>query len=278
MLRGALIILALLVPLGCSRVIKEQDLFHPRKVSWTTDALQRRNVEVLLPTGERLRGWHLVHPEPRATVIFFYGNVETASAASGRLWRWAEAFRWNVLCVDYRGYGFSEGAPGLRAIREDALRVFDATADLRRGMPTLVAGYSIGTVPAVNLAASRPVGGLLLLAPVSTFEDVLPVWNQQIPWYARPFLRLKADPALELRPAPLDDMAAVRCPVLLVHGDADKVVPHLCSEKLLAAAGSARAKAFVRLAGQGHNEVSPLAPEVRGALDAWLIQSLRPEP
>lgn len=260
---------AALLALGCTRPITERDLLKPRRAAWTTDRIQRRNLEIPLPEGGALRGWHLVHPESRGTVIFFYGNGETVQYAATRLWRLAEAFRLDVLCVDYRGYGFSDGTPALRALREDALRVFDATTGLRTGKPTLVAGFSIGTLPAVHLAASRSVDGLLLLAPVSTFEAVLPSWQRQVPWYARPFVRLRPDPALPIHPAPLDEVGGVKAPLLVVHGEADRVIPVACGRSLHLAAGSA-VKALVTRPGLDHNDLNLLTDDLRPEVDRWL--------
>lgn len=271
------VLLALALGSGCTRAIKESDLFHPRASAWTTDRIQRRNVVLPLPGGTALRGWHLVQPDAKATLLFFYGNGETVSTAAARLWRWAEAFQCNILCMDYRGYGFSDGTPSLAALREDALRVFDATAALREGRPTLIASFSIGTVPAVHVASQRPVSGLLLLAPVSTLEDVLPAWQKQVPWAVRPFLRLKADPKLVLRPAPLDEIHSVRVPMLVLHGDADRVIPLECSRKLLAQAGAA-SKDLLVLPGADHNDLSPLAPTLRPRVEAWLDSLLKPQP
>ena len=50
-------------------------------------------------------------------------------------------------------------------------------------------------------------------------------WQRQVPWYARPFVRLRPDPALPIHPAPLDEVGGVKAPLLVVHGEADRVIP-----------------------------------------------------
>src|SRR5262245_8371396 len=65
--------------------------------------------------GERLNLWHLPRPTPRARVVYFHGN-------GGNLSLWADVFatlwhqNFDVVAVDYRGYGLSTGTPSERGL------------------------------------------------------------------------------------------------------------------------------------------------------------------
>ena len=157
---------------GCTRVVGEKDLFFPRRVStqlWAAPPQTRtvRISPVSLSIGQALtlRGWIVSPGRPLRTMVYFYGNGETVAASADRLVRMANALQCEILAVDYRGYGFSEGIPSFDALTEDALRAFNLMASRARtrGLGgVLIYGRSIGATVAVSLAASRPAAGVIL--------------------------------------------------------------------------------------------------------------------
>ncbi len=272
-MKGRLLpILALLLVPGCVRVIGEPHVFSPplkpsldpapKTVSW-------KAFEVPIGEDQALRGWHIVHPQARATLLFFYGNGEKLTRAHWRLFPWAERFRLNVICVDYRGFGYSDGRSSLALLREDALRIYDATARMRAGLPTLVMGYSMGSIPAIHAAAHRAVDGLALMAPISSADEVLPALRGRVPWYAKPFVRLELDEALRRGPQPVEEVRLVKAPLLVLHGQADPVVPPLCGQRVLDSAASA-SKALCAVPGAAHNDVYLWCDPGESAFRAWL--------
>lgn len=267
-MRSLLLPLVALTCLGCSQTLtlSESHLFLDRRMPGIT----RTDVTVPLPGGSALRGWHLQVAEPRATLIYCYGNGEAVYRASGRLFTWARALKVNVLCVDYRGYGFSDGKPSLAVLREDVLRVFDATADLRAGGPTLVMGYSLGSLAASHLAAHRPVDGLALLAGASGFQEVV---EGRVPTLMKPFVTVNLDPALTQTVQPKDQVATVKVPTLVAHGTKDDVLPVHCGDAFFAAS-TAPWKRYVRMKGAGHEDLNPVAGELKEAVEAWIRASV----
>jgi len=271
-------LLGALATTGCVRRIEEAHVFAPRPLPgldvWPT-ALTHHHIEVAIGPDEALRGWHIQHPDARATLLFFYGSGEKVTRAHWRLFPWAERFRLNILCLDYRGFGFSDGQPGLAHLRSDALRVFDATRTLRAGKPTLVMGYSMGTVAAIHVASHRPVDGLALMAPISRPEEVLPAIQQRVPWYLKPFLRLEPDPALLVHRAPLEEVRDIRVPLIVLHGEADPVIPVGCGRRVFEAAPSP-IKTLCLVPGAAHNDLylwqEPAEPAFRGWLERTLAR------
>lgn len=260
--------LLLLSTLGCTRVIQERELFVPRRIAVLSDRITRQNLEIPVEGGQ-LRGWMLRHPEARANVLYFTGNAEPVVRASQRLHGLVELLQANVLCVDYRGNGGSDGTPSLAALQQDALRIFDATAPLRGTLPTVAFSYSIGTWSAVHLAAHRPVAGVVLAAPFSAFDDMVPAARQLVPWFARPFVRLKAEDCMLQVTQPLQEMPRVKAPLLLLHGEADTLMRPVCSAHMHAAAGSAQ-KQRVMVPRAGHHDLVFTAEPMASALKAFL--------
>jgi pimeloyl-ACP methyl ester carboxylesterase len=135
-------------------------------------------LEVVAADGVRLRGWMRVGAAtPAPVVLYFGGNAEEVSWALADR-RWPRA--WTIVALNYRGYGTSEGSPGEAALVGDARAIFDALVarrdvDARR---VVAFGRSIGTGVAVQLAAARPVAGVILASP---FDSLVAIGKAHYP-------------------------------------------------------------------------------------------------
>ena len=210
-------------------------------------------IEVRTADGERLRGWLLSParetPKPWPVLLWFHGNGETVAGLAEvlRAFRPAHAA---LVAVDYRGYGGSTGNPTVANATADAAAVLawlGTRQELDAGR-VVVYGRSVGSGPAVALAAAHRVAGLVL---ESAFTS--------LPAMAR--LHFPAFPAF-LAAAGFDNLAAiprVTCPVLFVHGDADRTIPIAMGRAL--AARTAKVEAFVQLRGADHNDTYDLGGE-----------------
>ncbi|CAK6692368.1 alpha/beta hydrolase [Synechococcus sp. CBW1107] len=160
--------------------------------------------------GKRVLVAHRPHPGPRA-LIYFGGNAEDVSLTRAEL---AALLPDTALyLLHYRGYGGSEGRPSEAALRADARALYAHVAE--RHSAVTVVGRSLGTGPAVHLAATRTVQRLVLLVP---FDSLLAVARGAMPWLPLDLLLLdRWDVAAE---APL-----VRAPTTIVAAAVDRVVP-----------------------------------------------------
>jgi hypothetical protein len=216
--------------------------------------------------GVRVEGWWRpardASPErPVPAVIVFHGNGELIddSRDFAEVWHGLGA---SVLLAEYRGYGRSEGVPGVEACRVDAAEWFDrvaATPGVRRDV-ILAHGFSLGGVFAAELAGLRPVAGLALEGTVASLREA--ARDRRI-WILLTRERFDAEAVLRrLDPG---------VPVLLTHGTGDGVVPfhHL---GLLAAA---RPGATVATGDHDHYPLSTQSrPELlRELLGAALVRA-----
>jgi pimeloyl-ACP methyl ester carboxylesterase len=164
----------------------------------------------LLVDGTRVRVAQRPHRGPRA-LIYFGGNAEDVSLTRAEL---AALLPETALyLLHYRGYGGSEGRPSEVAIRADAQALFAHVA--QRHTSITVVGHSLGTGPAVHLAASRPVQRLVLLVP---FDSLLAVARHAMPW-------LPVDLLLRDRWDAAAEAPRVQAPTILVAAANDQVVP-----------------------------------------------------
>ena len=201
-------------------------------------------IEVMTPDGVRLHGWlrHQAGPPPHPLVIYFGGNAEEVS---GQILDAPGLAPWSVAALNYRGYGRSEGDPSEAALSADALLVYDRLAgrediDAER---IVVFGRSLGSGPAVPLAARRPVRAVVLVSP---FDSLRSIAKKTYPFV----------PVTTLLRHPFDSLALapeVSAPVLVLAGDRDDLIPPEHSRRLADAwAGPVR---FERLPDVGHNDI-----------------------
>jgi fermentation-respiration switch protein FrsA (DUF1100 family) len=200
-------------------------------------------VRLPTPDGAEVICRHWSNPAAEFTLLWFHGNGEDLGGVSSYIPPYVAA-GFSVLAVEYRGYGLSRGTPSEAAIHADAKVAYDWLR--RQGAPAdriILFGYSLGGGPAVELATRERVAGLVL---ESCFVSAYRVITRGAFLVGDMFENLKKLPR-------------VSCPVLVIHGTADQVVPFWHGEKLFAAAVGQKTKLFVE--GAGHGDVATLAKD-----------------
>ena len=199
-----------------------------------------QELELATADGLTLHAWYLPGARP-GTVLFFHGN---AGNRGDRLFL-LEGFRRlgvGVLMPDYRGYGGSEGRPSEEGFRADA-RSARAWLQAHTTGPVVYVGNSIGCGVACDLASHHAPAGLVLQSPFTSLPDVA---GDAYPW-------LPAGWILRDRFDNLGKIGALGCPVLILHGTADRIIPMAHGRRLFEAA--ADPKDWVPVAGAGHNDL-----------------------
>ncbi|MCA1650632.1 MAG: alpha/beta hydrolase [Acidobacteria bacterium] len=244
--------------------------FYPvRGIQATPAAAGLAFTDVLIPTddGETVHGWWLSHPEPRGQVIFFHGN-------GGNLSLWLDVIvdlrrhGLSVLAIDYRGYGESTGTASERGLYRDAdASVRHFNRQLRRaGTPVVYWGRSIGS-PVAAYAASRVAPDALVLE--SPMPDVRSVLRTNPVLWVLSFLSSYRFPTTRF-------LEGYEGPLLIVHGDADSIVPFSAGRRVFEAARTAR-KTFVTIPGADHNDLHIVNPPLYWrAADDFLGTLLQP--
>ena len=99
----------------------ERMFFYPDSATYTTPAqlgVRAEDVQIVTADGSRLHGWFLpAVGNAKGTVLHLHGNAANVSNHLP-LVSWLPARGYNVLMVDYRGFGRSEGKPSLDGIVE----------------------------------------------------------------------------------------------------------------------------------------------------------------
>jgi fermentation-respiration switch protein FrsA (DUF1100 family) len=192
--------------------------------------------------GEKIVVWHVPAREGKPVIIFFHGNGDILA------WRapwFAEliADGTGLVAVSFRGYAGSSGSPSEAGLLQDA-EAAHAFAAQRYAPERIVSwGFSLGTGPAIALAARHRIAALILEAPYTSIADIAAAAFPFAPvrWFVRdPF---HADQWI----------ADVTAPVLIMHGGRDVTIPIRFGEKLYAFAREP--KQMVRFPEAAHNDL-----------------------
>ena len=223
----------------------ERMFFYPDSATYTTPAqlgVRAEDVRIVTADGSRLHGWFLpAVGNAKGTVLHLHGNAANVSNHLP-LVSWLPARGYNVLMVDYRGFGRSEGKPSLDGVVDDAAA---ALAYLRTrpdvdATRLIVFGQSIGGSTALRLLA-RDARGVRLGVIDSAFASYRGIARDAT---AGGPLAPIAALTVGVLPGPDKDpitaLKSIRVPLIFVHGARDTIIAAVNSEKLHAAASGSQ--------------------------------------
>jgi fermentation-respiration switch protein FrsA (DUF1100 family) len=241
---------------------------HPGRETgdWQPAGLPVEDVRLVAEDGVALHAWWIPVPDGEFTFLAFHGNAGNV-AHRAPVYRFLHSLPANVLAVEYRGYGRSEGAPDEPGIYRDARAGWEHLVRKRGIAPERIIafGQSLGTAVAADLAAERTVGGIVLESPFPSAREVARRVYPFLPGIGY-FLRTKFEIAAKLETGGV--------PLLVVHCAQDPVINFALGEETFRRAGEP--KRLFRVNGYCHEEASRLAPEeYRQALTSFLTSILR---
>ncbi len=263
----ALLLLAVgLLAWGCREAADRAFIYYPVRELIGTPAslgLAYRDVWFQAEDGIRLHGWLIPGARP-TTLLWCHGNAGNISHRLDNIREIQHRLGIGVFIFDYRGYGRSDGSPTEAGLYRDARAAREALIrDL--GVPSeqiIYFGRSLGAAVALELALAHPPSGLILESP---FLSVRAMANRTLPGSGLLF---------KSRFDSLDKIARLRTPLLILHGDADEVVPYEHGRRLWEAASEP--KAFYTIPRARHNDTYLVGGSEYW--EAWrrFLDSLRP--
>jgi uncharacterized protein len=197
----------------------------------TTLPADAERVSVREPGGAELAALVFRAEGPADTgfwVLHLHGNAD--SAFSPWQLRHCEALRrsgFNVLEIDYRGFGPTPGQPSEAAMNEDSEAAYQEL--LRRGVAPgriVLLGHSLGSGPAVLLATRHPAAAVVLFGAFTSIPDAAAS--------RYPYLPVRLAVAVQFNS--LARIGDVHIPLVIAHSRADTVIPYAHALKLFAAA------------------------------------------
>lgn len=212
-----------------------------------------QEVELKTPDGLRVLAWYAAPPEGRPTVLVFHGNGGSLRSQRYRLKHFKDA-NMGVMILGYRGYAGSDGAPseeGLYTDARTALAWLNGQGIADRHI--VLYGESLGSGIATKMATEREFGAVILESPYTSTVDVAAERFSFIPvhWLMRD------------RFESLSRIGAVTEPLLIMHGEADQVIPQSFGRRLFDAANEPKEGFWPKMA--GHNNIFDLGGFITAA-------------
>jgi uncharacterized protein len=257
---------------GCSGAF-----FYPDRTVVDTPerhGLHYEDVQIRAADGTRLNAWFFpAQGEPRGTVLYLHGTAQNVSAHFQRV-AWLPAAGFNVLALDYRGYGESDGWPSLSGAELDidaAMRALLARPDVDADR-IFIFGQSLGGALAIYYVARghyrAHVRAVIADSPLADYRlivrekmAVMPfgsAFEWLVPW------------VVDDQYSPRTAVAAVSpIPLLLIHGERDAVIAPHHSQLLYDSAE--QPKQYWHIPGAGHIEALG-RPQVRERLTTFLLE------
>jgi len=251
------LVVALAVPL-MMYLAQDSLIFHPQPTPEARRAsiAQRgaaQSVFLQAADGARLHAWHAKGKPGSSLVIYFGGNAEEVSWFLDSATQRAPEVSW--LLVDYRGYGASDGSPSEARLIADSLQWYDHLAKNYKAV--YLFGRSLGSGVAVQLAAARPVAGVILVAP---YDSMVELGKHHYPFLPVSWMLKHRFDSAAFAPK-------IAAPLLCVVALRDEIIPTTHSQRLYDAWRGP--KRWIGLDGAGHNSTDDHAgfwPAIRGFL------------
>jgi hypothetical protein len=213
---------------GCGGVF-----FYPmRGYVYTPEQLGLRyeNIYFVNGDGQRLHGWLLLARQPsRGTVLFLHGNAENISTHI-RAIDWLPSVGYDVFLFDYRGFGQSEGDPTIAGALDDIESALGLVArDARFGnRDVAIYGQSLGAALGIHASAhSAWRGNIRAVVAESAFSDYRAIVRETLAsaWLTLAF-QWPVSSLMNNDYSPIESVGLLSpIPVLVIHGDQDRIVP-----------------------------------------------------
>ncbi len=240
--------------------------YHPTRKRYADPrdyGLAYQAVDFATRDGQTLCGWFFpAVGAAHGTVVHCHGNAGNMSGHF-ELVRWLPEAGWNLLCFDYRGFGYSTGRPRRRGIVDDvhaAVEYVCERPDVDADSVALVGQSLGGAVSIVAVAEGAPVCGLVTDGAFDSYQGATR-WLLSESWLtwgaARPAARWLISPGLD----PIDYVAQIApTPLLIIQGTEDHLIDWHTAERLYEAAR--QPKDLMIVEGAGHFDAFETAADL----------------
>ena len=242
-----LVLLGLYIMVGATLyLLQEKFLFLPKTLpqDYTYELAYEYDEHFLdAPNKGVINALHIKANNPKGAILYFHGNA-------GSLKRWSEiveyfvAMDYDVYVMDYRTYGKSKGILSEEDLYIDAQVCYDHLKQFWEEKNIIVYGRSLGSSMATKMASLNNPKKLILESP---FYNITDVAKKRLPFFPVKSL-------LKYKLPNNEHMTHVKCPISIVHGTSDNVVPFSSGEKLYKASPKDKT-IFTVIENGGHNNL-----------------------
>ncbi len=234
-------------------VMENYFIYHPVRHpegNWEIPEIGRSIQDVRFRTsdGIELHGWWAPRKDTNRTILWFHGNAGNLSHRYQGVLQ-LHRLGCQVLIIDYRGYGKSDGSPSENGLYRDGEAAYTFLTDEMEiaGDEIVPLGRSLGSAVATHLAKYKEINRLILVSPFTNVRDMVP--------HILPIPGLHYLVSSEFDS--LSRIQKIQVPLLFIHGAEDDIIPIELGRKLFEHANPP--KTFEEIEGAGHNNISIVA-------------------
>ncbi len=226
-------------------LVQERFIFKPEKLPQDFEYKYDAPFEELffdIAPGIRINGLHFFCKEPKGVILYLHGNSRSIKG-------WAKyakdfyRYQYDVVLVDYRGFGKSTGKRSEKEMLADIQFVYETLKEKHQEHDILVYGRSLGSGFATKIAADNTPRYLILDAPYFSFLKVMERFTPFLPHRILLRYHLRTDKWIR----------KVNCHTYIIHGTSDKLIPIRHSIELQKI--NPHKITLIRIHGGGHNNL-----------------------
>ena len=245
------LIVVLVLVAASVRYVESRSIFYPARSIAATPAdigLPFEDVFIKTQDNVTINAWLVKSSTGRGTLVFCHGNAGNIGDRLEKVLLFHQ-MGLNVLIIDYRGYGKSQGQPSEAGIYKDAVAAYDYLRSREDIDHSRIIGYgeSLGGAAIIDLAVKRELAALIADSSFTSAADMAKTIYPFIPSF---LLATKLNSVVKV--------PGITAPKLFIHSRADEIVPFRLGERLYQAA--AKPKEFLEISG-GHNDTPADARE-----------------
>ena len=214
-------------------------LYHPNENNYSNDKLMVQVEKIKVRTNDNidLLGWYYQKDIKKfKTILFFHGNAGSLENRIHKLNHFKD-MNINFLIIAWRGFSGNKGKPSEKGLYEDG----DSSIQwlLNKGIKEtdiIIYGESLGTGVATHLSQNRNFAGLILETPFTSMVDAAKTFYPYIP--VKFLLKDKFENKKKIKNIDL--------PILVMHGEADQIVPFSMGKKMFELANEPKYSYFTK--------------------------------
>ena len=214
-------------------------MYHPQENNYSGDQLKVEVEKVKITTSDNINllGWfHKKDLKKFKTIVYFHGNAGNLENRIHKLNHFKD-MDVNFLIIAWRGFSGNQGKPSEKGLYNDGNSAILWLKNLGlKDNDIVLYGESLGTGVATEIAQNNNFAGLVLETPFTSMIEVAKNFYPYIP--VAFLLKDKYDNQNKIK--------NINMPVLVMHGEADQIVPFWMGEKIFQMANQPKYSYFTK--------------------------------
>ena len=214
-------------------------LYHPNENNYFGDKVSVNIERVKITTTDKIElvGWfHKKNLKDFKTLIFFHGNAGSLENRIHKLNHFQD-MNINFLIIAWRGFSGNDGRPTEQGLYEDGKSAINWL--IKKGVNEknlILYGESLGTGVATHLAQNKSFAGVILETPFTSMIEAAKEFYPYIP--IKLLLKDKFENYKKIK--------NINSPILVMHGEVDKIVPFSMGKKIYEMANKPKYSYFTK--------------------------------